>query len=162
MTSASESRISICSKLGLKPLTAQNVLFYYVPVQGTLSYTALSINVMNPSLVLRIFPKRDITNILLFNTLLGSGLYLYNRPHLSLLANKDRLLYSSFGAVTFSLGSVLIWAIIRSLVPQNVALCSVCGIGSGLAMIKIARSYTRTCRFVDSKKSLKSPLFLIY
>lgn len=48
---------------------------------------------------------------------------------------------SSFGAVTFSLGSVLIWAIMRSLVPQNVVLCSVCGIGSGLAMIKIARSY---------------------
>ncbi|KAJ8968770.1 hypothetical protein NQ314_002119 [Rhamnusium bicolor] len=142
MASASESRISICGRFGLKPLTKQNILFYYVPIQGVLSYTALSINVMNPTLVLRIFPKRDITNILLFNTLLGSGLYLYNRPHLSILPTKDRLLYSSFGAVTFSLGSVLIWAIVRSLVPQNVALCSVCGIGSGLAMIKIARSYT--------------------
>ncbi|KAJ8975547.1 hypothetical protein NQ317_009203 [Molorchus minor] len=142
MASASEARISICGKLGLKPVTTQNILYYYVPVQGVLSYTALSINVMNPSLILRIFPKKDITNILLFNTLLGSGLYLYNRPHLSVLPSRDRLLYSSFGAVTFSLGSVLIWAIIRSLVPQNIALCSVCGIGSGLAMIKIARSYT--------------------
>ncbi|XP_018567610.1 uncharacterized protein LOC108908161 [Anoplophora glabripennis] len=151
--SASETRISLCGKLGLKPLNAHNILFYYAPVQGVLSYTALSINVMNPSLVLRIFPKKDITNILLFNTLVGSGLYLYNRPHLSLLPAKERLLYSSFGAVTFSLGSVLIWAIVRSLVPQNVALCSVCGIGSGLAMLKIASSYTEHVDSLIAKKA---------
>ncbi|CAH1976937.1 unnamed protein product [Acanthoscelides obtectus] len=142
MASAADARLSITGKLGLKPINTHNLMFYYAPIQGVVSYTALSINVMNPSLVLRIFPKRDITNILLFNTLVGSGLYLYNRPHLSSLSTKEKLLYSSFGAVTFSLGSVLIWAIVRSLVPQNVALCSVCGIGSGLAMIKIAKSYT--------------------
>lgn len=49
--------------------------------------------------------------------------------------------FSSFGAVTFSLGSVLIWAILRSVVPQNVALCTACGIGSGVALIKIGRDY---------------------
>lgn len=60
---------------------------------------------------------------------------------------------SSFGAVTFSLGSVLIWAIVRSVVPQNVALCSVCGIGSGLAMIKIATSYAEHVdQLVSTKK----------
>lgn len=53
MASASETRVSLCGKLGLKPLTVQNILFYYAPVQGVLSYTALSVNVMNPSLVLR-------------------------------------------------------------------------------------------------------------
>ncbi|ENN70944.1 uncharacterized protein LOC109544841 [Dendroctonus ponderosae] len=145
--SAPESKVSACSKLGLKPLTSQNLLFYYAPAQGVLSYTALSVNVMNPSLVLRVFPKRDITNILLFNALLGSGLYLYNRPHLAVLPPKEKLLYSAFGAVTFSLGSVLIWAIIRSVVPQNVALCTACGIGSGLALIKIGTSYANS---VDS------------
>ncbi|XP_030752892.1 uncharacterized protein LOC115879962 [Sitophilus oryzae] len=145
--STSKSSTSICSKLGLKPITSQNLLFYYAPAQGILSYTALSVNVMNPSLVLRIFPKRDITNILLFNTLVGSGLYLYNKPHLSSLSTKEKVLYSAFGAATFSLGSVLIWAIIRSVVPENVALCTACGVGSGLALIKIGKSYVET---VDS------------
>ncbi|KAL1517622.1 hypothetical protein ABEB36_001361 [Hypothenemus hampei] len=147
-----ECKVSLCSKLGLKPLTSENLLFYYAPAQGVLSYTALSINVMNPSLVLRIFPKRDITNILLFNTLVGTGLYLYNRPHLAILPPKEKLVYSAFGAVTFSLGSVLIWAIIRSVVPQNVCLCTVCGIGSGLALIKIGKSYSNT---VDSSVEKK-------
>lgn len=51
------------------------------------------------------------------------------------------LYFSTFGAVTFSLGSVLIWAIIRNIVPQNVALCTVCGVGSGLALMKVASNY---------------------
>lgn len=51
--SASEAKVSITGKLGLRPFTAHNVLFYYAPIQGALSYTSLSINVMNPSLVLR-------------------------------------------------------------------------------------------------------------
>ncbi|RZC40891.1 uncharacterized protein BDFB_001001, partial [Asbolus verrucosus] len=142
MPSAGDAKIPICGRLGLKPLSCQNILFYYAPIQGVVSYTSLSINVMNPSLILRLFPRRDITNILLVNTLVGSGLYLYNRPHLSTLAKKERILFSAFGAATFSLGSVLIWAILRSVVPENIPLCTLCGIGSGLAMIKMGRAYT--------------------
>lgn len=52
--SASEARVSLIGKLGLKPLNTHNILYYYAPIQGALSYTALSINVMNPSLVLRL------------------------------------------------------------------------------------------------------------
>ncbi|GLV32277.1 uncharacterized protein CBL_11766 [Carabus blaptoides fortunei] len=118
-----------------------------------ISYTALAVNVMNPSLVVRVCPKRDVTNILLFNTLLGTSLYLYCKPHLKNLSKKEKVLYSTFGAATFSLGSVLIWAIIRNIVPQNVALCTACGVGSGLALMKIGSSYVE---HVDSlEKSTK-------
>ncbi|XP_018323392.1 uncharacterized protein LOC108735753 [Agrilus planipennis] len=129
------------SKLTLKPLNSQNILFYYAPLQGALSYTALSVNVMNPSLVLRLFPKRDITNILLFNSLVGSGLYLYNRPHLQVATKQKRILYSAFGAVMFSLGSVLTWAIVRSVIPENLILCTAAGIGSSLALLKLGHYY---------------------
>lgn len=37
----------------LKPLTKNNILYYYLPAQGVISYAALSVNVMNPSLVMR-------------------------------------------------------------------------------------------------------------
>ncbi|XP_045463057.1 uncharacterized protein LOC123672805 [Harmonia axyridis] len=134
---------SVATKIGLKPLNTHTLLYYYVPFQGVLSYTALSINVMNPSLVLRVFPRKDITNILLLNTLLGSGLFLYNRSHLRALNQKDRIVYSAFGAVTFSLGSVLIWAILRSVIPKNVALCTFCGLGTSLALIKIGSGYAK-------------------
>lgn len=48
---------------------------------------------------------------------------------------------------------MLIWAIMRSLVPQNVGICTVCGIGSGLAMIRIARSYTEHVDSLVPKKA---------
>ncbi|KAK4872782.1 hypothetical protein RN001_014811 [Aquatica leii] len=142
MATTGEEKVSCCSRFGLKPLTGHNILFYYAPLQGALSYSALSVNVMNPSLILRIFPKRDITNMLLLHSLVGSGLYLYNRPHLQNVPMQQRILYCAFGAVSFSLGSVLIWAILRSIVPQNVALCTIAGLGSGCALMKIARNYT--------------------
>lgn len=49
--------------------------------------------------------------------------------------------FSAFGAVSFSLGSVLVWAILRSIVPQNVALCTLCGIGTGAAFLKLGKNY---------------------
>lgn len=143
MANTSDSTVSSCCKMGLKPLTTENILFYYLPIQGVVSYSALAVNVMNPSLVIKVFPKRDVTNILLCNTLLGTSLYLYNSPHLKSLPKKDKVVYGAFGAVTFSLGSVLIWAIIRNVVPQNIFLCTAAGVGSGLALMKIARSYVR-------------------
>ncbi|KAK9878380.1 hypothetical protein WA026_021687 [Henosepilachna vigintioctopunctata] len=140
MASPKES-VSVITKLGFRPLNTHTLLYYYIPFQGALSYTALSVNVMNPSLVLRVFPRKDITNILLMNTLLGSGLYLYDKSHLKVLSQKERVLYSAFGAVTFSLGSVLIWAILRSVIPQNVPLCTLCGLGTSVALIKIGTNY---------------------
>lgn len=34
----------------LKPLTVNNMLYYYSPIIGTASYSLLSINVLNPGL----------------------------------------------------------------------------------------------------------------
>lgn len=44
---------TIFQRLGLKPITKYSLLNFYVPAAGVASYTALSINVMNPSLVIR-------------------------------------------------------------------------------------------------------------
>lgn len=53
MASTAEHKKPFCCKFGLKPFTTNNILYYYLPAQGVLSYTALSVNVMNPSLVMR-------------------------------------------------------------------------------------------------------------
>lgn len=44
---------SIFQKLGLRPVTKCSLVKYYMPAFGVVSYTALSVNVMNPSLVIR-------------------------------------------------------------------------------------------------------------
>ena len=49
----SKSLVSVLEEYGYKPLTKNNILYYYSPLLGAGSYTLLSVNVMNPSLVIR-------------------------------------------------------------------------------------------------------------
>ncbi|XP_003704139.1 uncharacterized protein LOC100883330 [Megachile rotundata] len=139
---------TIFQKLGLKPITKCSLVKFYAPAFGVASYTALSINVMNPSLVVRVFPKKDITNFLLGSALIGTGSYIYTRDHMRNATYDAKLLYSATGAVLLSFGSVLIWAVLRSMVPPNPTLCTILGIGSGLTFIKIGSSYLD---FVDGQ-----------
>lgn len=51
------------------------------------------------------------------------------------------VLNSGTGALLLSFGSVLMWAVLRSIVPPNPTLCTLVGIGSGLLIIKVGSSY---------------------
>lgn len=55
MSAANEEKKScaIYQKLGLKPITRDNILFFYAPLHSMVSYAALSVNVMNPSIAAR-------------------------------------------------------------------------------------------------------------
>lgn len=41
------------NQVRIPPFTKDNVLFYYLPMQGLVSYSTLSIGVMNPHLMVR-------------------------------------------------------------------------------------------------------------
>ncbi|XP_015589940.1 uncharacterized protein LOC107265223 [Cephus cinctus] len=149
MASTSSSKEgSILAKLGLQPVTKCSLVKFYAPAVGVASYTALSVNVMNPSLVIRIFPKRDITNFLLATALFGTSSYIYTRDHLKKAPTTARVAYSAAGALLLSFGSVLLWAVLRSIVPPNPTICTLAGVGSGLALVKIGTSYLD---FVDQE-----------
>ncbi|XP_029045256.1 uncharacterized protein LOC117609254 [Osmia lignaria lignaria] len=139
---------TIFQKLGLKPITKCSLVKFYAPAFGVASYTALSVNVMNPSLVIRVFPKKDITNFLLGSALLGTGSYIYTRDHMKAATIDAKIIYSTTGAVLLSFGSVLIWAVLRSVVPPNPTLCTIIGIASGITFIKIGSTYLD---FVDGQ-----------
>ncbi|OAD53870.1 hypothetical protein WN48_08843 [Eufriesea mexicana] len=147
-TAGSTDTGTILQKLGLKPITKCNLLKFYTPAFGVTSYTALSINVMNPSLVIRAFPKKDITNFLLGSALLGTGTYIFTRDHMKSAPTSVKIMYSTAGSILLSFGSVLVWAVLRSIVPPNPTLCTIIGISSGLAFIKVGSSYLN---FVDEQ-----------
>ncbi|EZA59145.1 hypothetical protein X777_15786 [Ooceraea biroi] len=146
---------SILKKLGLQPVTRCSLAKFYAPAFGAASYTAMSVNVMNPSLVVKVFPRRDITNLLLVGALTGTGMYLYTREHMKthrLFLICLNLLFSAAGAVLLSFGSVLVWAVLRSIVPPNPVLCTIAGVGTGVAFLKIGTSYIE---FVDGQIAKK-------
>lgn len=47
------SSCNFCERIGLRPFTKQNILYYYAPIHSMIGYGALSVNVMNPGLASR-------------------------------------------------------------------------------------------------------------
>lgn len=94
------------------------------------------------------FPKRDLTNILLLNTLVGAGCYIYSRPHIKSADRNSQIGFTVLGSVMFSFSSVLLWAILRSVLPENVAVCSAAGLASSYVLVQGATKYLV---YVDNK-----------
>lgn len=69
-------------------------------------------------------------------------IYLFTRNVCEILCS------SVTGAVLLSLGSVLLWAVVRSIIPPSPAICTVAGVSSGLALLKIGSNYLE---FVDGQ-----------
>ncbi|EDW02334.1 uncharacterized protein LOC6559737 [Drosophila grimshawi] len=133
---------TICEKVGLKPFTKDNIFNYYIPLHGLVSYGALSVNVMNPQIVPKLLPKKDLTNVFLISAVVGSACYIYGRPHLKDIKNEKRVGYALLGATLFSMGSVLAWALIKSALPkENSVLATLAGLGTGAVIVKIGTDY---------------------
>lgn len=151
--SSTPADCKLCAKIGLRPLTRENVLFYYIPMQSVVSYAALSVNIMNPTLVARLVPKKDITNVLLLHTLFGVTLYIYSRPHLKAITTGKRAAYSLLGGALFSMGSVLLWAIVRSGIPKANCVATAAGLVSGAVILKLGHDYLEDCDKAASNKN---------
>lgn len=70
-------------------------------------------------------------------------MYLYSRPHLQAIeSDGKKLAVALTGAGLFSLGSVLLWAILRNSVPREQTLVpTVVGVGAGALIVKLATDY---------------------
>uniref|UniRef100_T1IXS2 Uncharacterized protein n=1 Tax=Strigamia maritima TaxID=126957 RepID=T1IXS2_STRMM len=131
-------------------LSQDSILYWYIPFAGGASYTAFSIHIFNPKSLASLFPNGNhmVANMLLFNTHLGAGLYLFNRRHLALAPTHYRLMYSVYGAVIFNFGSILLWALSKVVLPENAWVRGSCAVSASLAMLLIGREYVN---YVDSK-----------
>ncbi|XP_014262014.1 uncharacterized protein LOC106674077 [Cimex lectularius] len=135
-----------------KPLTTNNLAFHYLPLFGAVNYATLSVNVMHPSLIARLCPARDVTNVLLANSVVGTTLYIYSRPHLKHAPTQTRLLYSGFSAVMFNFGSVLVWAVLRT-VTKSQCIATLVGLLSGFGMVAAGK---HCLQYIDSQVETSS------
>lgn len=129
------------SKVELPSLTVDNVLYYYLPLQGLVSYTTLSVGVMNPHLMVRLFPRRDVTDVLFMAAGTGAGLWLWARPHMAAAAPARRFSWALLGGCLWPLGSIFLWAILRSSVGQRPIIGTILGVSTGAVLTNIAIDY---------------------
>ncbi|KAL1459422.1 hypothetical protein WDU94_011404 [Cyamophila willieti] len=128
-------------KKSIKPFNQQNILYYYAPIYGATNYALLSVNVMHPSLMYRIIPKHDVANVFLFTSVVGSGLYIHGRKHLQGAPQQLQIMFSAYGSLLFSFGSVLIWAMMRKFLSHNKFLAIIAGLSSSATFILIGKEY---------------------
>ncbi|XP_032511160.2 uncharacterized protein LOC116765690 [Danaus plexippus] len=129
------------NQVRIPPFTKDNVLFYYLPMQGLVSYSTLSIGVMNPHLMVRLFPRRDITDLLFLSAGSGAGLWLWARPHIAAAAPARRFSWAFLGGCLWPLGSIFLWAILRSSIGQRPVLGTILGVSTGVMLTNIAIDY---------------------
>ncbi|XP_046667710.1 uncharacterized protein LOC124359199 [Homalodisca vitripennis] len=148
VSSPSGNAQSSLEKYGVKPFTKSNILHYYAPLYGVANYGLLSVNVMNPNLMIKISPKRDITNFLLVGSVVGTGLYISNTKLVKSAVAKKQVMYSACGSLLFTFGSVLMWAVLRNVLPDNKYLAVAAGVASGVTLTAVGKEYLE---FIDSK-----------
>lgn len=152
MADSKSKACTLCDKIGLKPFTKENIYYYYIPLHGLVSYGTLALNVMNPSLVSKILgDRKDMTNAMLLSSVVGGAFYVYGRPHLASVPNGKRGLYAILGGSLWAMGSVLGWALMRSILPRdNAAVSTIAGLATGAVIVKVATDY-----FADTDKLVK-------
>lgn len=127
----------------LPPFTADNIYRIYLPIAGAVSYCTFSVTVFIPELLSRLYPDQSVTmaNCLLFNSHVGTGLYVYFRPHMRRAQPYHRVMYSAYQAVLFNFGSVLLWAVTKSLLPQSHLVRSIFAISTSACFLTIGKEY---------------------
>lgn len=121
----------------------EDVLSVYIPTLGGVSYGIFSINIMDHTNFRRLLAPYDLlmTNSLWLNAHVGVGLYMYTRKHMTTVPVYKKILFSSFGTVAFNFGSVLIWASVKSLLPENTSLRVLVGVASSVAFLYLGKEY---------------------
>eukprot|EP00088_Acartia_fossae_P043141 TRINITY_DN4539_c0_g3_i1.p1 TRINITY_DN4539_c0_g3~~TRINITY_DN4539_c0_g3_i1.p1 ORF type:complete len:175 (+),score=5.21 TRINITY_DN4539_c0_g3_i1:42-566(+) len=109
-----------------KPLTRDNVLFHYTPIAGCMSYSFLSMEVIRPSLVSKMYARlnlsNDISTSLFLMSVTGVSIEIYKRKLFSNLPEATKICNSVYYSTIFTLGSVLGWAFLSRNIPDNTAL----------------------------------------
>ncbi|XP_069959514.1 uncharacterized protein [Cherax quadricarinatus] len=136
----------VLTSSGMRPITRDNLLYYYAPIKGSLSYGVLSVQMFNPELFenfkFLVIPQYiSLTNACLVNTISGTGLYLYSSRHLAQATPKEKFIYCTFGTVMFNLGSMLLWALGRTVAPENTVVRTMMGAAGAVGALYIGKNY---------------------
>lgn len=87
------------------------------------------------------FPRRDVTDVLFLCAGGGAGLWLWARPHMAAATPARRFSWAFLGGVLWPLGSIFLWAILRSSVGQRPVIGTVLGVTTGAMLTSIAIDY---------------------
>jgi hypothetical protein len=91
-----------------------------------------------------------VSQILLATCLTGHGLFLLSQRHLKKIPTNEAIGFAAFGSVFFNFGSILIWMLSKTYLPDNRVILLVYGVFSGMGLLYTARSYSEIIDSIDN------------
>nr|XP_053653855.1 uncharacterized protein LOC128703287 [Cherax quadricarinatus] len=119
----------VLTSSGMRPITRDNLLYYYAPIKGSLSYGVLSVQMFNPEL----FEN--------FKFLVIPQWPLDSPSSFTQATPKEKFIYCTFGTVMFNLGSMLLWALGRTVAPENTVVRTMMGAAGAVGALYIGKNY---------------------
>ena len=123
-----------------------------IPVAGVLSYEAFAVHICNPSLITRFLSPQTSQNLitcLIYNTNIAAAIYLFYRPHISILPAPQKILFSAFGSMAFNFSSFFFWIMARDVFKEDWQK-AIFAFTTATSMVLIAGDYLQ---YIDSLAS---------
>uniref|UniRef100_A0A915EJX0 Uncharacterized protein n=1 Tax=Ditylenchus dipsaci TaxID=166011 RepID=A0A915EJX0_9BILA len=141
----------------LPSISKRAIFRHYIPASGAVSHSLFTAHLFTPIIISRFFPVYDmaLSNVVLFNSHLGIGFFVFFRPHLYHLNAWNRVEYSVFASVVFNFGSILLTILLKSFLPKrlNSAGRSIAAVCLSIFMMRSGYKYIK---HIDSRtKHLK-------
>ena len=84
------------------------------------------------------------SKLLLAAAITGNSLYMLSKEHMKKVQFNKAVGYSVFTSVFFNFGSILLWMLSKTYLPENRYLLFAFGYASGYGLLKLAESYTNS------------------
>ncbi|XP_022103546.1 uncharacterized protein LOC110986165 [Acanthaster planci] len=126
------------------------ICFSYLPIVGAASHTLFAMHILDRNLLPGLFPKwhLGVANSLLFNSHLGIGLYVFNRPCLRSASTQQRVLWSVYSSAMFNFGSVLLFATGKQLLTEDKLVGTLYAMSASLCFLVVGKQFFD---FLDSR-----------
>ncbi|XP_033644506.1 uncharacterized protein LOC117304114 [Asterias rubens] len=130
--------------------TLDKICYSYLPVLGAASHTLFAVHMLDRNLLPRLFPRwhLGVANSLLFNSHLGVGLYIFNRPSLRAATMQQRILWSVYSSAMFNFGSVLLFATGKQLLTEDRFVGTLYAMSASLCFLVVGKQFFD---FLDSR-----------
>ena len=131
-------------------LTRRSLVRHYFPLSGAACHAALATHILNPDLLPKLLPSHDLAaaNLAVINANVGIGLWMYHRAHMRKVSKRTRVMYSVYTASLLNFGSVLLWALTKSILPKSLLVRTLFGALTSLCLLAVGKEYVAYLDFL--------------
>uniref|UniRef100_A0A0N5A3P6 Uncharacterized protein n=1 Tax=Parastrongyloides trichosuri TaxID=131310 RepID=A0A0N5A3P6_PARTI len=140
-----------------KPINTTNLLSYYIPLTGVGAHSLFTAQLFSPTLLKNIFNEYEYaaSRSLMAASLVGSGLFLFYRPHLCKTPTWSRVEYSVLGSVIYNFGSLLLAIFIKPFIPKKSSIALKTTFAFGITTLLASRTL-KYLNHIDEKTVIKN------